>query len=96
MKKLKDDLLPMHASTHIRLFSGDVKNFDLIHGSFCPNSIESFYRFGFSMKRGVTPGVLMADDPDDENQCWVWLDKKGLESLINFLNRLCEEVDENP
>lgn len=89
MKKLDKDKLPFGCETAIRLFSGNVKNFNLWH---VQGFRGSHYHFGFTMKRNKLPLVHIAEEAEDSNECSVLLDKKGLELLITFLNKLCKDT----
>ncbi len=71
------------SSTHIRLFSGNVKNFDL-HKI----DIDSFL-FGFTLKRNMSPVF----ESDEDLSIFVNLEKEGLLSLINFLNRVVDDFE---
>lgn len=77
------------SSTHIRLFSGNVKNFDLYKVVYLDHET---YDFGFTMKKDAHPIVNISDDPDENNTIFVRIDREGLDSLIDFLNRLREEI----
>jgi hypothetical protein len=91
MVELDEDKIPVDYSTHIRLWSGTVRDFNLTcHGD---ESEDKEYQFGFTMKKDKFPFVTMSatDEDEDDTEVWVILDKKGLESLITFLNKLCKD-----
>lgn len=76
-------------STHIRLCSASVKNFDLYKGP-TSESGETLWSFGFSLRKGYMPKMIF-DEEDDEKKVLFLINQEGLESLVNFLNRLMEE-----
>lgn len=80
--------MPPDSSTHIRLHSGNVSNFNL------EKNRQGNWLFGFKMKKGYTPSFFHDEDDNLRVYVNVLLQPKGLNSLIDFLNRLREEINE--
>ena len=77
------DKMNKNSSTHIRLFSGSVKNFNLIKID------NDAFIFGFTLRKKFN--FEFTPDEEDGHAVGVYIGREGLDSLINFLNRLRTE-----
>lgn len=81
-----DEMKP-GCSTHVRLMSESVKNFNL------QKTENDNWIFGFTLKKGWD-AYIVGPDEDGLKEVSVYIGRDGLDALINFLNRCVEQMEE--